>query len=79
LLDEPTEHLDAYDDEPMLDALLDPAAGFFGPDRTVVVATHQRPAAGPGVSVHVQFAPETGPLVLSGNGFQRQREHGPRT
>jgi ATP-binding cassette, subfamily C, bacterial CydC len=71
LLDEPTEHLDAEDAEPMLDALLDPAAGLFSQDRTVVVATHQRPAHRSGVSVHVEFTPETGPLIPSGNGFQR--------
>ena len=40
LLDEPTEHLDAVDAEPMLRALLD-ARGLFAPDRTVMVATHQ--------------------------------------
>jgi ATP-binding cassette subfamily C protein CydC len=40
LLDEPTEHLDATDAGPILDALLDPAGGLFGPERTVVVATH---------------------------------------
>jgi ATP-binding cassette, subfamily C, bacterial CydC len=40
LLDEPTEHLDANDAGPILDALLDPAGGLFGPERTVVVATH---------------------------------------
>ena len=73
LLDEPTEHLDADDAEPILDALLDPATGLFGSDRTVLVATHQRAADGPGVSVQVLFNPEAGPLVLSGNGFQ----HGP--
>jgi ATP-binding cassette subfamily C protein CydC len=44
LLDEPTEHLDADDAEPVLDALLDPAGGLFGPERTVVVATHHLPA-----------------------------------
>jgi ATP-binding cassette, subfamily C, bacterial CydC len=76
LLDEPTEHLDADDAEPMLDALLDPVGGLFGRDRTVVVATHQRPAQGSGVSVHMEIAPEIGPLVLSGNGFQRQRANG---
>jgi ATP-binding cassette, subfamily C, bacterial CydC len=76
LLDEPTEHLDIDDAEPMLAALLDPAGGLFGRDRTVVVATHQRPAQGSGVSVHVEVTPEIGPLVLSGNGFQRQRASG---
>ena len=70
LLDEPTEHLDVEDAEPMLNALLDPAGGLFGEDRTVVVATHQRSAPGPGVSVHMEVNPELGPLVLSGNGFQ---------
>ena len=40
LLDEPTEHLDANDAGPILDALLDPAGELFGPERTVVVATH---------------------------------------
>ena len=44
LLDEPTEHLDAADAEPILRALLDPCCGLFAPDRTVVVATHTLPA-----------------------------------
>jgi ATP-binding cassette subfamily C protein CydC len=79
LLDEPTEHLDADDAESMLDALLDPVVGLFGRDRTVVVATHQRPAQGSGVSVHMEVTPEIGPLVLSGNGFQRQRASGDGT
>jgi ATP-binding cassette, subfamily C, bacterial CydC len=39
LLDEPTEHLDADDAKKILDSLLDPD-GLFGPERTVVVATH---------------------------------------
>jgi ATP-binding cassette subfamily C protein CydC len=43
LLDEPTEHLDAADAEPILRALLDPCCGLFAPDRTVVVATHNLP------------------------------------
>ena len=67
LLDEPTEHLDIDDAEPMLD----PAAGLFGQDRTVVVATHQRSAQASGVSVQVEFKGGIGPLVLSGNGFQQ--------
>jgi ATP-binding cassette subfamily C protein CydC len=43
LLDEPTEHLDAADAEPILCALLDGASGLFAPNRTVVVATHHLP------------------------------------
>ena len=39
LLDEPTEHLDSSDAEQILVDLLTPGA-LFGPDRTVVVATH---------------------------------------
>lgn len=39
LLDEPTEHLDSSDAEQMLVDLLTPGA-LFGPERTVVVATH---------------------------------------
>ena len=54
LLDEPTEHLDADDAEPVLDALLDPAGGLFGPERTVVVATHHLPAERAAV-LRVQF------------------------
>ncbi|MBI5337728.1 MAG: ATP-binding cassette domain-containing protein [Mycolicibacterium rufum] len=42
LLDEPTEHLDASDADAMLIDLLTPG-GLFGPDRTVVVATHHLP------------------------------------
>jgi ATP-binding cassette subfamily C protein CydC len=53
LLDEPTEHLDANDAEPILDAILDRAGGLFGPERTVVVATHQLPADHAGVEVRV--------------------------
>ncbi|MBX4377632.1 ATP-binding cassette domain-containing protein, partial [Mycobacterium tuberculosis] len=44
LLDEPTEHLDADDSEQLLRHMLAPDAGMFGPDRTVVVVTHQLPA-----------------------------------
>jgi ATP-binding cassette, subfamily C, bacterial CydC len=43
LLDEPTEHLDAVDAEPMLRRLLDPQGGLIAPERTVVVATHHLP------------------------------------
>ncbi len=53
LLDEPTEHLDANDAAPILDALLDPARGLFAPERTVVVATHQISADHAGVEVQV--------------------------
>ncbi|TXI55064.1 thiol reductant ABC exporter subunit CydC [Mycolicibacter arupensis] len=41
LLDEPTEHLDAADADPLLYALLTPGGGLIAADRTVVVATHQ--------------------------------------
>lgn len=44
LLDEPTEHLDVADAERLLRSILDPADGMFGPERTVVVVTHQLPA-----------------------------------
>ncbi|BBZ13929.1 thiol reductant ABC exporter subunit CydC [Mycobacterium branderi] len=43
LLDEPTEHLDAADAEPILRALLDPDGGLISAERTVVVATHHLP------------------------------------
>jgi ATP-binding cassette subfamily C protein CydC len=43
LLDEPTEHLDAADAEPMLRRLLDPQGGLIAAERTVVVATHHLP------------------------------------
>ena len=43
LLDEPTEHLDAADADPLLRGLLDPLGGLIGSDRTVVVATHHLP------------------------------------
>jgi ATP-binding cassette subfamily C protein CydC len=43
LLDEPTEHLDAADAEPILRALLDPGGGLMAAERTVVVATHHLP------------------------------------
>jgi ATP-binding cassette subfamily C protein CydC len=62
LLDEPTEHLDAEDAGPMLDALLNPSGGLFGPERTVVVAAHQvtaRPGAGPTVTQVIAFADRT--------------------
>lgn len=42
LLDEPTEHLDASDADAILTGLLTPGA-LFGPERTVVVATHHLP------------------------------------
>ena len=40
LLDEPTEHLDAADAEPILHSLLSAPGGLLAADRTVVVATH---------------------------------------
>jgi ATP-binding cassette, subfamily C, bacterial CydC len=43
LLDEPTEHLDAVDAEPILRRLLDPRGGLIAAERTVVVATHHLP------------------------------------
>jgi ATP-binding cassette, subfamily C, bacterial CydC len=43
LLDEPTEHLDATDAEPILRELLCPNAGLMAAERTVVVATHHLP------------------------------------
>lgn len=43
LLDEPTEHLDAADAEPILRSLLDPRGLLISPERTVVVATHHLP------------------------------------
>jgi ATP-binding cassette subfamily C protein CydC len=43
VLDEPTEHLDATDAQRLLDRILDPTSGMFGPGRTVVVITHQLP------------------------------------
>jgi ATP-binding cassette, subfamily C, bacterial CydC len=43
LLDEPTEHLDAADAEPILRRLLDPRGGLIAAERTVVVATHHLP------------------------------------
>ncbi|OBI51011.1 thiol reductant ABC exporter subunit CydC [Mycobacterium kyorinense] len=45
LLDEPTEHLDAADAEPLLRALLDPTSGLIDQQRSVVVATHHLPEA----------------------------------
>ncbi|MCR5977709.1 thiol reductant ABC exporter subunit CydC [Gordonia jinghuaiqii] len=44
LLDEPTEHLDADDAELLLRRLLGIDDDLFGPDRIVVVVTHQPPA-----------------------------------
>jgi ATP-binding cassette, subfamily C, bacterial CydC len=43
LLDEPTEHLDAADAQPMLRELLDSGGGLISGDRTVVVASHHLP------------------------------------
>ncbi|OJZ71689.1 thiol reductant ABC exporter subunit CydC [Mycobacterium paraffinicum] len=43
LLDEPTEHLDAADAEPILRDLLGPSPRLISADRTVVVATHHLP------------------------------------
>lgn len=43
LLDEPTEHLDAADADPMLRDLLGPNSVLMPADRTVVVATHHLP------------------------------------
>jgi len=53
LLDEPTEHLDANDAGPILDALLDAAGGLIRSERTVVVATHHISAEHPGVDVRL--------------------------
>jgi ATP-binding cassette, subfamily C, bacterial CydC len=52
LLDEPTEHLDAADGASMLRELLDPVAGLFNTDRTVVVATHHLAGAGRYIDIH---------------------------
>ena len=43
LLDEPTEHLDAADAEPILRSLLSAHGGLLSAERTVVVATHHLP------------------------------------
>ena len=43
LLDEPTEHLDATDAEPILHGLLNSRGGLVAAERTVVVATHHLP------------------------------------
>jgi ATP-binding cassette, subfamily C, bacterial CydC len=43
LLDEPTEHLDAFDGQQILAELLTPD-GLFPGERTVVVATHHLPS-----------------------------------
>jgi ATP-binding cassette subfamily C protein CydC len=43
LLDEPTEHLDALDAEPILCDLLGPDSALMSTERTVVVATHHLP------------------------------------
>jgi ATP-binding cassette, subfamily C, bacterial CydC len=43
LLDEPTEHLDAGDAEPILRSLLSAHDGLISAERTVVVATHHLP------------------------------------
>ena len=43
LLDEPTEHLDAADAEPILRSLLTAHGGLMAAERTVVVATHHLP------------------------------------
>ncbi|OBG27240.1 thiol reductant ABC exporter subunit CydC [Mycobacterium sp. 852002-51057_SCH5723018] len=43
LLDEPTEHLDAADAEPILRDLLGPDPRLIAAERTVVVATHHLP------------------------------------
>jgi len=43
LLDEPTEHLEAADAEPVLRSLLSAHGGLLSAERTVVVATHHLP------------------------------------
>ncbi|MEU4412114.1 thiol reductant ABC exporter subunit CydC [Nocardia salmonicida] len=43
LLDEPTEHLSAAEGDRLLRELLDADSGLVGPERTVVVVTHQLP------------------------------------
>jgi ATP-binding cassette, subfamily C, bacterial CydC len=43
LLDEPTEHLDAADAEPILRSLLSADGGLIAAERTVVVAAHHMP------------------------------------
>ena len=57
LLDEPTEHLDAADAEQLLARLLTPVGGMFGPDRTVVVVTHQPPRAESADFVRIEWEP----------------------
>lgn len=54
LLDEPTEHLDAADAARLLDQILTPGA-LFAADRTVVVATHQKPGE-TGRCLHLDLA-----------------------
>jgi ATP-binding cassette subfamily C protein CydC len=44
LLDEPSEHLDPTDADPILRDLLDPNPGLMTADKTVVVATHHLPS-----------------------------------
>jgi ATP-binding cassette subfamily C protein CydC len=44
LLDEPTEHLDRADVEPVLADLLATTSGLISAERTVVIATHHLPA-----------------------------------
>jgi ATP-binding cassette subfamily C protein CydC len=72
LLDEPTEHLDADDADPILGALLDPACGLFGPERTVVIATHHLATSCPARWVRklalAEWAPPTAAAV---NGHSR--------
>ncbi|WP_439031725.1 thiol reductant ABC exporter subunit CydC [Gordonia terrae] len=54
LLDEPTEHLDATDSDALLRRLLGVDDDLFGPDRIVVVVTHQPPeATGPAAVVEL--------------------------
>ena len=57
LLDEPTEHLDAADAEQLLARLLTPVGGMFGPERTVVVVTHQPPRAESADFVRIEWEP----------------------
>lgn len=54
LLDEPTEHLDVGDADPLLRRLLATDGGLIGPDRTVLVATHHLPERLAGAQLSVR-------------------------
>jgi ATP-binding cassette, subfamily C, bacterial CydC len=76
LLDEPTEHLDAADAEPILRSLLSPHDGMVSAERTVVVATHHLPNNIHCPELHIRAGEYSG---KQSSGLQRRKASHDRT